>query len=117
MDFKDQNIIFFDGDCNLCDRFVEFISRKDKKKLFLYAPLQGKIALNLLNKEDREELKYILFWRKGEIFRGSPALFEVMSLLYPKWVLVFRFLPMSFYSFLYHFISKNRYKIFGKKKK
>ena len=37
-------ILFFDGVCGLCNRFVDFMLRSDSKDLFRYAPLQGETA-------------------------------------------------------------------------
>jgi GTPase involved in cell partitioning and DNA repair len=34
-------ILFFDGVCNLCNSWVDFLVRRDKRKQFRYAPLQG----------------------------------------------------------------------------
>lgn len=116
MSFKDKNIIFFDGNCNLCDRFVNYIFKRDKKSLFTYSPLQGEVAQALLDQDDIQELKNILFWKKGKIFRASDALFEIMKLLYPRGVLIFKILPKSFYKIFYRFVANNRYKFFGRKK-
>ncbi|MHC5065865.1 MAG: DCC1-like thiol-disulfide oxidoreductase family protein, partial [Planctomycetota bacterium] len=32
-------IIFFDGVCGLCNRFVDQVMRHDKKSIFRFAPL------------------------------------------------------------------------------
>jgi len=41
-------ILFFDGVCGLCNRFVDFMLRADSQDLFRYAPLQGETARRLL---------------------------------------------------------------------
>jgi len=37
----EQNIIFFDGVCGLCNGTVDFVLREDRARIFLYSPLQG----------------------------------------------------------------------------
>lgn len=39
-----QNIIFFDGICGLCNKFVDFIILKDKKNIFTFCSLQSGFA-------------------------------------------------------------------------
>lgn len=41
-------ILFFDGVCGLCNRFVDFMLKADSRNRFLYAPLQGETARRLL---------------------------------------------------------------------
>ena len=41
-------ILFFDGVCGLCNRFVDFMLRVDSQDLFRYAPLQGETARRML---------------------------------------------------------------------
>ena len=35
------DIIFFDGDCAMCSRFVVFCLRRDERRVFRYAPIDG----------------------------------------------------------------------------
>lgn len=109
---EEKVIIFFDGVCNLCDSFVNFVYERDSYRQFFYAPLQGKTARDLLAETDRTDLKYIVLFCNGRIFRGPEAIQEIFSLLYPKRARLFRRIPGRF---LYKFIAKRRYKIFGKK--
>ena len=37
-------IVFYDGDCGLCNRFVLFLLKRDHRKVFRFAPLNGKMA-------------------------------------------------------------------------
>ena len=48
-----QPILFFDGVCGLCNRFVDFMLRTDSQHLFRYAPLQGETARRLLEMDDQ----------------------------------------------------------------
>ena len=109
---EEKTIIFFDGVCNLCDSFINFVYKRDSRRQFFYAPLQGKTAEDLLAETDRTDLKYIVLFCNGRIFRGPEAIQEIFSLLYPKGAGLFRKISGDF---LYEFIAKRRYKIFGRK--
>ena len=111
---KEKTIIFFDGICNLCDSFVNFVYRRDSHRKFFYAPLQGETAGELLAEKDRTDLKYIVLFCKGQIFRGSQAVQEVFCQLYPRLAWFFKRVPGRV---LYEVIAKRRYKLFGKKEK
>ena len=110
-----KQIIFFDGKCNLCDRFVNFVFKKDTSRQFFYAPLQGSTAQNLLH-QDFKDLKTIIFLKEGKILKGSQALAEIMILIYPKWITVLKILPYSFYNIFYYWLAKRRRLFFGEKK-
>ena len=47
-----QPILFFDGVCGLCNRFVDFMLRTDSQHRFRFAPLQGETARRLLAEGD-----------------------------------------------------------------
>ena len=115
MDREFKKIIFFDGKCNLCDRFVNFIFKRDKSKQFFYAPLQGETAKKLLEEEDFQTLKSILFLKDGVKFKESRAIAEIMSLIYPKTTRAFKFLPYGFYDIFYNLVARKRYHLLGKK--
>ncbi len=115
MNTESKNIIFFDGECNLCDHFINFIFKRDKLRQLFYAPLQGSTAKSLLKNEDLKNLKSIIFLRENVLFKESKAIAEIMSLIYPKTTKIFRFLPESFYDIFYRWVSAKRYKFWGRK--
>lgn len=49
MDKKTQDIIVFDSVCSLCNGAVDLILKYDKKKNFLFTPLQSEIGTRLLD--------------------------------------------------------------------
>ena len=112
---QNKNIIFFDGVCELCDWFVNFVFKRDSKKQFLYAPLQGETAQSYLKKEDILGFKSIIFYHQGKILKESPALKAIMKKLYPHWAFLLAILPNLIFNLFYRFIAKRRYAFFGKK--
>ena len=112
---KDKSIIFFDGVCELCDWFVNFVLKRDTKKQFLYAPLQGETAKTHLEPEDIQGLKSIIFFNQGAILKESPALKAIMKELYPQWAFLLSLFPNFIFNLFYRFMAKRRYAFFGKK--
>ncbi|HEX5668447.1 MAG TPA: DCC1-like thiol-disulfide oxidoreductase family protein, partial [Chitinophagaceae bacterium] len=42
-------VIYFDGVCNLCTGTVQFVLKRDKRKVFRFASLQGEGGRKMLN--------------------------------------------------------------------
>ena len=114
---QDKNIIFFDGICELCDWFVNFVFKRDSKKQFLYASLQGETAKTYLKPEDIQNLQSIIFFNEGAILQESPALKAIMKKLYPRWAFLLTLFPNFIFNLFYRLIAKRRYALFGKKNK
>ena len=53
-------VIFFDGVCGLCNRFVDFVLRRDPNGLFLFLPCRGKRPPERLNPADIADLKTVV---------------------------------------------------------
>ena len=45
---EEQQIVLFDGVCNLCSGGVQFILKRDRKDLFRFASLQSELGQQLL---------------------------------------------------------------------
>ncbi len=45
---KGKKIILFDGVCNLCNRSVQFVIRRDKRDRFRFAALQSEVGESLV---------------------------------------------------------------------
>jgi predicted DCC family thiol-disulfide oxidoreductase YuxK len=109
-------IIFFDGHCNLCNGFIDFLIRHDHKKNIFYSPLQGLAAKKLGLSQDNN-LKSVVFHDGHQVFQKSRAVIHVFCELGGVWSLVkvFKLTPSFILDLFYDLIAKNRYKIFGYK--
>jgi len=112
-------VILFDGVCNLCNGAVQFIIKRDKTSKFLFASLQSDFGQSQLQKFglDPSELHSIIALDNGKFFERSDAALTIASGLAQPWPMlgVFRILPRFFRDWIYDLISKNRYKMFGKR--
>jgi predicted DCC family thiol-disulfide oxidoreductase YuxK len=116
---KTPLIILFDGDCNLCNGTVQFILKKDKKKQFKFASLQGKFGQDTLRKfglPGGNPNSFILL--EGEsIYTHSSGALRLCRHLGGIWKLLYAFIivPRFIRDGVYNFIARNRYKWFGKR--
>lgn len=114
-----KKIVLFDGLCNLCDRSVQFIIKRDKRKEFYFASLQGKSARELLAKYHlpADHLHSFVFIKDGKAYTRSSASLQVANTLGGAWKLlyVFMIVPKFIRDSIYNWIARNRYKWFGKK--
>lgn len=112
-------VILFDGICNFCNNSVNFVIRRDKKRLFRYAPLQSDTGKQLQQQFgfDPADLRSFLLVYHGQVYSKTTAAIKVMQLLGGGWqvlgvLLVF---PKFLRDPVYDFIAANRYRWFGKK--
>ncbi|MEZ4743687.1 MAG: DCC1-like thiol-disulfide oxidoreductase family protein [Bdellovibrionota bacterium] len=73
-----QNIIFFDGHCNLCNKTVDFLIKVDRKKVLRYAPISGKTArdVGLKLPPNKNELSIIFFKDQKQIHPHNPIIIK-----------------------------------------
>lgn len=124
-----NHIILFDGVCNLCNGFVQFVIKRDKKAIFRFASLQSESGQTILKPylntpKGRKnlssgELTSVVYIKDDTLFSHSEAVILIASKLGGLWKwskLLFVF-PAFFRDFVYTIIAKNRYRIFGKQDK
>ena len=118
MNHEGKNIVFFDGVCNLCNGFINFLVSRDKTRQFYIASLQGETAQNVLDANDIQSLSSVILYSKdGKKYYQSTAVLKILTQLntfYKIFYLGF-ILPRFLRDILYNFVAKNRYRFFGKK--
>lgn len=115
----DKPIVFFDGVCNLCDKFVQLIIKQDPKKKIRFTTLQSDIGKQTLAQHNLStKLKTVIVLHKGQVYTHSDAALETFKILGGKWALlyIFKIIPKFIRNAIYDWIAANRYKWFGKKK-
>jgi len=113
-----ENILLFDGFCNLCSRLVNFIIKRDKKSKFLFISLQSASGQSLLKKFglSTDDFDSVVYIRSDKYFLKSSAILHILKELGGIWKLFFIFIiiPNFIRDFIYKIIAKTRYKIFGR---
>lgn len=111
-------VILFDGVCNLCNGFVQFIIKRDAEGKFRFASLQSDYAKNQLSSTEinKTNLNTVVLIYQNKIYTKSTAALKIAKLLNNGWTLLYPliFLPKFLRDGVYNLIAKNRYKWFGK---
>jgi len=117
---KNQNpVILFDGICNLCSGWVQFLIRKDTNMKFRFAPIQSETGQRLLHTVGLENsnIETVIYLKENECFRESTAVLEILKDLGGLWTFasVLKLIPGTLRDGFYRFIAKKRYRFFGKR--
>ena len=112
-------IVLFDGVCNLCNGFVNFIIKVDRKNKIKFAPLQSNYAKNFILKEpiNIDEPDSVIVIINDTVYTKSSAAIKVLYEIGGFWkaFYVLLIIPKFIRDFFYSIISRNRYRIFGKR--
>jgi len=115
---KKNEIILYDGVCNLCNNSVLFIIKRDPKKQFKFASLQSNFGVKIINAYPNlnNSLNTIVLVNNNTIFIKSTAVLMIFKHL-GKWKVFYPliYLPVKFRDKIYDFIASHRYNWFGKK--
>ena len=113
---KPKHIIFFDGECILCNGFVDLLLRVDRQNKFFFASLQGSTAKNTLSASQLHEMKTIVYYKNSqESYTKSTAVIEILTNLGGPWkaLNILRIIPRFISDMVYDLIAKYRNNIFG----
>ena len=122
LDALPQHLVLYDGECGLCDHTVQFLLDKDQNEVLHYSPLQGEIALNIIqNNPVLQDLDSILYVRSNpqmstpEIFWYSTAIIEICKVLPFPWNVnrLLFLLPRPIRDWGYKRVAQNRIRFFG----
>lgn len=109
-----NKIILFDGDCSFCNRSVQFIMKRDSKKVFRFASLQSELGQRLLRKYNIPSTMDSLVYIEGErCFVKSTAALRICSHLRHVWkvFVVLLIIPSQLRDVVYDVVAKNRYRL------
>jgi predicted DCC family thiol-disulfide oxidoreductase YuxK len=113
-----DNLVLFDGVCNLCTASVQFIIRHDRAGIFYFAPLQSDIGREICQSRglDPAAVETFMLISGGRILMRSDAAIEVVSRFGGAWkfVTIFRLIPRVARDWIYSTIARNRYRWFGR---
>jgi predicted DCC family thiol-disulfide oxidoreductase YuxK len=117
-------ILLYDGVCGLCNRFVQFILRRDRAALFRFASLQSPIAARILARHGVSptalDTVYVVLNHdlpNESLLSRSDAAAFVLKQLGGPWrptASLLQLLPKSLCDAAYNAVARHRYRIFGR---
>ena len=111
-------VIFFDGVCGLCNKWIDFVMRHDRAEVFRFSPLQGETARDWLQMAPEESLNSVVLADASGVHRKTDAVWRILQRLGGIWRIagaLLRFVPPPVRNWGYDFVARHRYKWFGKK--
>ncbi len=114
-----QSIIFFDGVCNLCNSFVQFVIVRDRRNVYKFCALQSTKASEILAPfaTDFGNLSTVILLQNGILYTHSTAALRILKELGGFWRSLYAFsvVPLILRDPIYNIIAKHRYRLFGKR--
>jgi predicted DCC family thiol-disulfide oxidoreductase YuxK len=112
-----SGIIFFDGVCGLCNRFVDRLLRIDRSARFRFAPLQGPTAQEQLPVGLAQGLESVVYLRRGVVLQRSAAAIRILMDLggWRRGYGLLLLVPSFIRDGIYTWVARNRYAWFGKR--
>lgn len=130
-------ILYFDGVCNLCNGFVDFLIKLKFKEELKFTSLQGVTAKATLthfstdgsNEYSSNEYRSVILRilesnGSAKFLYRSEAVFYLLKKIIPQnifqWIMIHlllmcRILPVSLTDYLYDCVAQNRYRLFGRR--
>ena len=113
------SLVLFDGVCNLCNGFVQFVIARDPSGRFQFGTLQSTSARRVLDLHDTLERlpDTIVLVDEGCVYTRSTAVLRVVKRLTFPWPLAYGFVavPRPLRDWVYGFVARHRYRWFGKR--
>eukprot|EP00941_MAST-03F_sp_MAST-3F-sp1_P004356 g4356.t1 len=112
-----ESILLFDGVCNLCDGFVNFVADGDSKRNVKFAAQQKHMDL-LRRVGAPTDLSTLVLVQGDKFYTHSSAVIRTFAVMDP-WpyhsLLLMELIPRFFRDFFYRIVANHRYMIFGKR--
>lgn len=106
-----ERIVFYDGECGLCQRSISMLYHLDSNKILRFAPLNGETYKKYFN--DVSDMTTIVFFNKGKLSIRSSAVIEILYALggWKKLAIILKIFPTFIRDSIYLFIARHRKKV------
>lgn len=118
--WKDKHIVFFDGECGVCNFWVQWILERDKNDQFMFASLQSEFGQKFLSERSLETKQFntMYLWKPNSYYLiKSRAVLKIADLLggIYKFSVIGKLMPTFLSDKVYDKISENRMKLSAQK--
>lgn len=112
-------LILFDGVCNFCCFWIQFLIRRDPDRWFHFAALQSSAGQGALRRLglSADNLTTMILVEGDRHYVKSSATLRIARRMGGLWPLLFVFvvIPVPIRDFFYVFLARNRYRWFGRR--
>lgn len=118
--WEDKHIVLFDGDCGVCNFWVQWILERDRKDQFMFASLQSDFGQKFLSERGLETKVFntLYLWKPGKYYlTKSRAVLKIADILGGIYKLsaVGKIFPSFLSDKAYDLVSRNRMKLANQK--
>ncbi|MBL8857800.1 MAG: DUF393 domain-containing protein [Planctomycetes bacterium] len=109
-------ILFYDGECGLCARSVQWCLDRDRRSRLRFAPLQGSTYAALEVADKPLDLDSVVLFDDGAVHVRSEAVLRLLRHIgggWGVWGRVGRIVPRCVRDASYRFIARRRHRWFG----
>jgi predicted DCC family thiol-disulfide oxidoreductase YuxK len=114
-----QPVVLFDGVCNLCNGWVDFVIHHDQAVRIRFAPLQAPAAGRLLEGTTvrRDQRDTVVLVDGSGVWTESNAVLRVTRLLEFPYRLLYGLVvvPRPIRDWVYRLVARNRFRLFGRR--
>lgn len=111
-------LILFDGVCNFCCFWIQFLIRRDPNRRFRFAALQSSAGQETLRRLglSADHLTTMILVEGDRHYVKSSAALRIARRMRGPWppLFVFIVVPAPVRDFFYDFVARNRYRWFGR---
>lgn len=132
---RPDRIVLFDGECNLCNRSVDFLLRRDRQRRLRFASLQSEAARSLLARTGADvrppglhsgpeedavgtnDPSTIVYLDGDRLHVKSGAALRILAAIGWPWraLAAFLIIPPPLRDAVYDWIARNRFRWFGRR--
>ncbi len=113
-----DNVVIFDGVCNLCARSVRFILDHEADQTLRFTPLQSPAGSRLMRELglDPEDARTFVLIADGKAYVKSDAAIRLSRYFRRGWkpLALIKFIPRRIRDRVYDVVARNRYRWFGR---
>lgn len=113
-----ERLVVFDGVCNWCNAWVNFMIDRDPEQKFKFGMLQSDSAQRILKELQlpAEDFETFLLLERGRVSTKSTAALRIVRHLSGLWpaLSIFIVVPRPIRDAVYNFVARHRYEWMGK---
>lgn len=118
--WQNKHIVFFDGECGVCNFWVQWILERDKNDQFMFASLQSDFGQNFLSERGlaTKVFNTMYLWKPNQYYLiKSKAVLQIASILGGIYKLsgIGKIFPTFLSDSVYDIVSRNRMKLANQK--
>lgn len=106
------NILIFDDDCLLCNKWAKFILDNDKSETIYVSGSNSKVSKKIISEKKLEGVvqNTVILISANNVYLYSDAVIKTATLMKGvfKFIIIGKLIPLKIRNYMYRFIAKRR---------